>query len=210
MPPLTKLWFIHLKPGTEIQSEAFQQTWNSVLHFCNQQSGAQSAGHSLWQDTLNLSRLVYISGYPSQESTDAADARYVQEHMKPMMELVESEGILQLTMDVKNSPLLDSIFLEAAVLSMEAGTSQDEYEKMVTESLERSTMNDRKASFTGWDVWPDILRAKKGLEADETAAKKYVILAGMEVKEDLNKSPSHLVADEGRLIDHICLRKILE
>ena len=127
-----------------------------------------------------------------------------------MMGLVESDGIVQLTMDVKNGPLLDSLFLDLAVLSLEAGISQDEYEKMVTESLKRSTKNDRKASFTGWDVWPDMLRAKKGLEPDKMAAKKYVVLAGREVKEDLNKSPSHLVADEGRLIDHICLKKILE
>merc|ERR1712093_189934 len=99
-------WFIHLKPGIEIQSQAFQQTWTSVVRFCNEQSGAQSAGHSLWQDTLNPSRLVFISGYPSQECTDAADARYVQEHMKSMMEHVESDGFIQLNMDVKDGPYL--------------------------------------------------------------------------------------------------------
>ena len=97
-----------------------------------------------------------------------------------------------------------------AVLSLETGTSQDEYEAVVTKSLKKSAKIDRKATFTGWDERPDILRAKKGLEPDEMAGKKDVILAGREAKEDFNRSPSDLVADEGRLIDRVCLRKILE
>jgi hypothetical protein len=69
-------------------------------------SGTESAGHTMWQDAKHSSDLVFISGYPSQESADAAYDGYIKANMKSMMDLVEHKAILQLVLDVtKDLPM---------------------------------------------------------------------------------------------------------
>ena len=99
--PMTKLWYMTLKPPTTTSNAPFRQLWTEVIDFCTSASGPTSSGHTLWQDQASADTLVMISGYPSYESNQAADKAYVENgYASRMAEFVDHGRLLQLDVDV--------------------------------------------------------------------------------------------------------------
>ena len=181
MPPLTKFWFIKVKSSTSVDSLSFKETWTRVLNVCSEMSGTESAGHTLWQDTAHPANLVFISGYPSQDSTDAADDAYVKEHMKSMMDLVEHKAILQLDLDVtKDLPMNAEVLgIQEFTTTVQGGLSEEDLQKKVTEEKRLLLMEpDCQGCVSGWDIWSDVVREKKGLPREKGAERSFVRVTG--------------------------------
>jgi hypothetical protein len=133
--PMTKLWYITLKPPTTtISSPRFRQLWAEVLDFVSSASGPVCSGHTLWQDPATNPRvLVMLSGYPSYESNQATDKVFMENgFMKRMVEFVDHGRLLQIEMDVNALPL------DAEVLCIEtySSTPSDAEGKGMIEGVE--------------------------------------------------------------------------
>src|SRR5256885_12487920 len=95
--PMTKLWYMTLKPATNMSMLPFRQLWTEVLDFVSGASGPVSSGHHLWQDTTSPNILVMLSGYPSYGSNQAADKAYVEKgYLKRRAEFVDHGKLLQI------------------------------------------------------------------------------------------------------------------
>ncbi|KUJ13573.1 uncharacterized protein LY89DRAFT_785236 [Mollisia scopiformis] len=178
MPPITKIWFAKIKPSTKTDSPEFHDIWTTVLQFCNQQSGKEAAGHTLWQDINDSKNLIFISGYPSQESTDAADSLYVKTHAPKLMEFVENDGIVQLSRDVTELPIKDA-FVSLGLYGQGQGGGAAGFEKSSKgiQSLLQG-MEGNTGTLSGKDEWPAILRRRKGLAPDTNAEDTVVVVSG--------------------------------
>ncbi|KAJ6155225.1 hypothetical protein N7470_005791 [Penicillium chermesinum] len=89
--------------------------------------------HAMYQDTRNPSRLLMITGYPSQELNNEADKLYAQNYLARMLEHVQHVWLRQLELDISKVPLEDYVLVtvgqDPAVWVGESGVG-------------------------GWDVWP--------------------------------------------------------
>jgi hypothetical protein len=184
MPPLTKFWFIKVKPSTSIDSPDFKEAWTKGLNFCSEMSGTESAGHTLWQDEKHSSDLVFISGYPSQESADACDYAYVKANMKYMMDIVEHKAIFQLALDVTDLPMKGEFLgIEEFITTSRGGPREEDLKKKDVEGKRLlMMMSDCQGCDSGWDIWPDIVREKKGLPLEEGAERSFVRVSGWNFK----------------------------
>ena len=124
--PMTKLWYITLKPPTNTSSPPFRQLWTEVLDFVSAASGPESSGHHLWQDLAFPDVLVMVSGYPSLSSNLAADKAYVENgYLKRMAEFVDHGRLLQIEIDVNALPV------DAEVACIETCWSEDEGQDLI-------------------------------------------------------------------------------
>lgn len=136
--PITKLWYMTLKPPTTPSALPFQQIWAEILAFVRSASGPVSSGHTLWQDlahenststsisgdtTLCGQVLVMLSGYPSLESNLAADRTYVQQgFLTRMTEFVAHGRLVLVERDVNSLPLpIDAEILRIEIFSEAPG-----------------------------------------------------------------------------------------
>jgi hypothetical protein len=132
----------------------------------------------------HTSDLVFISGYPSQESTDAADNAYIKVNMKSTMDLVEHRVILQLALDVtKDLPMNAEVLgIQEFTTTGQGGPSEEYLEKKVMEEKRLLLMEpDCQGCASGWDIWPDVVREKKGLPREE-AERSFVRVTGWNCK----------------------------
>lgn len=100
---LTKIWIFSIKSPHTASSESFTSLWKEVLQFCRAHA-PPDANHGLWQDMSDTSRVVMLSGYPSQEATDSADAEYVKTYGPRMAEIVSHIALYQLAADMGSLP----------------------------------------------------------------------------------------------------------
>jgi hypothetical protein len=213
MTPITKIWFMRLKPSVSVSDQAFKDHWTEVLNFVNNASGSTSAAHQLWQHISVPQCLVMISGYPSQESTDKADKEYVQRYYNQMGELVEHMGLKELQLDAEliRSPLLDSPVLSIETFSV-VGEEQSEFEAKEMEKQMEAT----GLVVGGWDMWPDVQRAEKGLHGERGNDKDWVRLTGWRNEKECLEaslkdiSPVQGLASMPELLNKVFLRKIME
>jgi hypothetical protein len=185
MPPLTKFWFIRVKSSTSIDSPSSKETWTKGLNFCSEMSGTESAGHTLWQDVKHSSDLVFISGYPSQESADAADDAYIKANMKSMMDLVEHKAIFQLALDVtKDLPMNAKVLgIQEFTTTDQGGSSEEGLEEKVTAEQRLLLMfPDCQCCVIGWDIWPGVVMEKQGLPREEGTERSFVRVTGWNCK----------------------------
>jgi hypothetical protein len=181
MPPLTKLWYMKLKESTSTDSTDFKEVWAKGLDFCSEMSGPEFAGHTLWQDEQILRYIVFISGYPSQESADASDAAAIKANMsKDILSLAEHKAIFQLAWDVSfDLPIwyLKAKFLAIQVFTTKekGGSSEEDLEKDVREENEL-LVKEKSCHYcvSGWDIFPDVVTQKKGLPPEKGAERKFI------------------------------------
>jgi hypothetical protein len=196
MPPITKLWHMKVKESTCTHSSDFKEIWTKVLDFCEKMSGPEFSGHTLWQDEQILRYIVFISGFPSQESADASDAAAIKANMsKDILSLVEHKAIFQLAWDVSFD--LPIWYLKAEFLAIEVfttkgkgGSSEEDLEKEVRD-LERDVrevnellVKEKACHYcvSGWDIWPHVVRQKQGLPPKKGAERKFIRITAWDNK----------------------------
>lgn len=211
MAPITKIWFMKLRPSVSASDPAFKAIWTETLKFVNTASGPTSAAHQLWQHTSIPQCLVMISGYPSQESTDKADSQFVPRYGKQMDEFVENMGLKELQLDAES---IKSSILDAPVMSIETVSVEAE-DQRVFETKERE--KEAAGAVVGaWDIWPEVLRAKRGLLAEKGMDKDWVCLTGWKdgqesaEKNARDTDPGQDLALAPEVLKMVFLKKIME
>lgn len=152
MPPITKVWHCVLKDPQTADSPEFRSLLSEILAMISSYSNpdpTSSRMHVFYQDALDPSQLVMITGYPSQELNTEADTVYARDFLPRLFQYVTHKSLRQLDMDISVLPLLDNVLL---AYGQEPGTERT----------------------GGWDVWPQTAQGQRILGEAANAAKVWV------------------------------------
>ncbi|KAJ5313947.1 uncharacterized protein N7443_000831 [Penicillium atrosanguineum] len=139
MPPMIKFWLSTLKEGKSIDSTAFQSMISDILEFCATYTKSDSEAHAFYHDTKDPTRVLMITGYPSQELNAEADKIYAERFLPRMFDQVQHTWLKQLDMSIAEIHLEDNLIVA--------------YGKEPSAWVDRGT--------GGWDVWPSTPQGKQ-------------------------------------------------
>lgn len=173
---MIKFWLSTLKQGKSVESPAFQDIISEILDFCASYTKSDPDApdsHAFYKDTKHPTRVLMITGYPSQELNTEAHEIYAQKLLPRMFEQVEHTWLKQLDMSIAEIPLGDDL--------------------VVAYGKEPSTWV--KRGVGGWDVWPSTpegkqVRAKvQGSATEEVENQTWLQVAEWHGPSDGNEVP---------------------
>lgn len=143
MPPITKLWHCRLKEGKTTNDPLFIQLLSEILEYCSSYTNPDPNSpqmHIMYHDINDPSKLLMITGYPSQELNTEADEGYAKKYLSRLFEYVQHIWLKQLDCDIASLSLSESV-------TVTYGTNPEQWKA------------DKAAG--GWDVWPQTAQGQK-------------------------------------------------
>ena len=144
-----------------------------------------------------------ITGYSSQEATDAADAEFARKYFSQLAELQDSKILRQVDgLDVKDVPVdVEKLILETIIVKPGEEVEFEEAQKRgIGESLHQA-----EKVVGGWDTWTDVQRRKRGEKPVKGVQMVWMEIRACEGWDDLDVAGRK----DDREGDRIVLRKIM-